>query len=111
MLNSGELDRFSVILTYSQETCFCYGWELAVKIQTDIGFLPERIVEFFLEKKHANAERDNVRHFMKKIFFLSAIKIPVITMKGILNFFIIGGSFGRYSTVLFRKRFIKKLGM
>lgn len=110
LLDSGEVDRFSVILTYSQETCFCYGWELAVKIQTDIGFLPERTVEFFLEKKHDQYEVDNVRYFMKKIFFLPAIKIPVITIKGILNFFIIGCGFGRYSTVLFRKKFMKKLG-
>lgn len=111
LLDSGEVDRFSVILTYTQETCFCYGWELAVKIQSDIGFLPERTIEFFLEKKHDNSTVDNVRHFMKKIFFLPALKIPVITMKGILNFFIIGCGFGRYSTVLFRKRFIRRLGV
>ena len=96
--------------TYTQETCFCYGWELAFKIQSDIGFLPERTIEFFLEKKHDNSTVDNVRHFMKKIFFLPALKIPVITMKEILNFFIIGCGFGRYSTVLFRKRFIRRLG-
>ena len=54
---------------YSQETCFCNGRDLAVKIQSDIGFLPERIVEFFLEKKHNNAEKGNVRHFMKKSFY------------------------------------------
>lgn len=110
LLDAGEIDRFSVILTFSQENCFCYGWELAIKIQSDIGFLPVKIVEFFLEKKH-NKTVDNVRHFMRKTILLPAFKIPFISVKGILSFFIFGCGYGSYSTIIFRKRFLRRLGL
>lgn len=69
LLQPGEIDRFAVVLSYSQPSSLVQGWELFIQLETNIGLVGAKIIEFWLTKqKDRSAPRViSLRNFKKEI--------------------------------------------